>query len=125
MVYTLEDVLKSKKFDNITLQQSSSGNKLICVISTKDHAENFFNSALAYIEEYYKEDSTEKEKKIFANELNKIVGIFDNYLNEQVNYLKNLFVKNISDVDIKIEGEVKDIYDKARHIINSISFNKK
>ena len=103
--------------DEINLPAPNSKDKLIAIISSEEKIKTSFKIFNAFIEEYEKAKDDIQAKTILIDALKKHLEDFDSFITNKEKELFNTFRNHISLVRIQLKGKVKEVYDKAKEIV--------
>lgn len=110
-------------FDNVNLSLEKGDKKITAVISSEKTISNFYKLFIAFVDEFQKTEQDCESKKILSSSLKQILQNFDDILKEKKANLEKIFCEVNPIIQLNLSGEVKNIYNKVKEIVDLYSNN--
>ncbi len=121
---TLETTLAEiMGFDSVKLSLEKEDKKIMAVISSEKTVLNFYKLFEVFVDEFQNTENDYESKKILSNSLKQILQNFDDVLREKKANLEKIFCEVNPTIQLNLSGEVENIYDRAKEIVNLYSNN--
>lgn len=110
-------------FDSVNLSLEKGDKKITATISSKNTISNFYKLFIAFVNEFQNNENDYEAKRILSNSLKQILQNFDDKLKEKKANLGKIFCEVNPTIQLNLSGEVKNIYNKVKEIVDLYSDN--
>lgn len=110
-------------FDSVNLSLEKGNKKITATISSKNTISNFYKLFIAFVNEFQNNENDYEAKRILSNSLKQILQSFDDKLKEKKAKLEKIFGEVNPTIQLNLSGEVKNIYNKVKEIVDLYSDN--
>ena len=110
-------------FDNVNLLFNKEDKRITAVISSEKTISNFYKLFVVFVNEFQNTENDYEAKRILSNSLKQILQNFDDILKERKANLEKIFCEVNPIIQLNLSGEVKNIYNKVKEIVDLYSDN--
>ena len=110
-------------FDSVNLSLEKGDKKITATISSEKTVSNFYKLFVAFVNEFQNTENDYEAKRILSNSLKQILQNFDDKLKEKKANLEKIFCEVNPTIQLNLSGEVKNIYNKVKEIVDLYSDN--
>lgn len=110
-------------FDSVNLSLEKGDKKITATISSEKTISNFYKLFVVFVNEFQNTENDYEAKRILSNSLKQILQNFDDKLKEKKENLGKIFCEVNPTIQLNLSGEVKNIYNKVKEIVDLYSDN--